>query len=97
MDILKLVEEGKIKRIFTARGKIAYPGACCHITQRAPGREMLFLENSDHLFMLKLLKEKSNIYSFDVYGFVLMSNHVHLQIRLNKANLSEAMKSLFQV
>lgn len=96
MDIMKLVKEGKIKRIFTAREKIAYPGACCHITQRAPGREMLFLENSDHLFMLKLIKEKSRIFLFDVYGFVLMSNHIHLQIRLNKANLSEAMKSLFQ-
>lgn len=96
MDILRLLQEGKIKRIFRTKGKIAYPGACCHITQRAPGREMLFLENSDYLFMLKLLKEKSKKYLFDVYSFVLMPNHVHLQIRLKEGNLSEAMQRLFQ-
>ncbi|MBU2572693.1 MAG: transposase [Elusimicrobia bacterium] len=96
MDILKLIQEGKIKRVFRAKGKIAYPGACCHVTQRAPGREMLFLENSDYLFMLKLLKEKSKRFLFDVYSFVLMPNHVHLQLRLKEGNLSESMKSLFQ-
>ncbi|MCX5786274.1 MAG: transposase [Elusimicrobia bacterium] len=93
---MRLVEEGKIRRVFRAREKIVYPGACCHITQRAPGKEMLFLENSDYLFMLKLLKEKHKKFLFDVYGFVLMPNHLHLQIRLKESNLAESMQSLFQ-
>ncbi len=96
MDILRLLQEGKIKRIFRAKGKISYPGACCHVTQRAPGREMLFLENSDYLYMLKLLKEKSKQFSFEIYSFALMPNHVHLQLRLKESNLSEAMQWLFR-
>lgn len=96
MDILRLLQEGKIKRIFRATRKISYPGACCHITQRAPGREMLFLENSDYLYMLKLLKDKSKQFLFDVYGFALMPNHVHLQLRLTESNLSQAMQWLFR-
>jgi REP element-mobilizing transposase RayT len=57
---------------------------------------MLFLENSDYLFMLKLLKEKSKQFLFDVYSFALMPNHVHLQLRLTESNLSQAMQWLFR-
>lgn len=96
MDILDLAKIGKIKRIFRARNKLSFPGACCHITQRAPGKELLFLEKEDYLLMLHLIKEKSKEFNFDVFSFSLMPNHIHLQIRLQKANLSKGMKSLFE-
>ena len=44
MDAIELVEKGKINRLFRIRDKISYPGAICHITQRAGGKEPLFLE-----------------------------------------------------
>ncbi|PIQ89781.1 MAG: hypothetical protein COV72_01045 [Candidatus Omnitrophica bacterium CG11_big_fil_rev_8_21_14_0_20_42_13] len=94
MDIEKLVEQGKVKRIFRARNKISYSGACCHITQRAPGRELLFVDDRDYLYMLHLLKTKSKKFNFQVYSFALLPNHFHLQICLGKDNLSAAIKNI---
>ncbi len=94
MEIENLIEEGKIKRVFRGRKKISYPGACCHITQRAPGRELLFLEESDYLYMLHLLKDKAMKFCLEIYSFSLLPNHFHLQMRLKQANLSLSMKSI---
>ncbi len=91
---LDLINEERIRRIFRARNKICYPQACCHITQRAPGRELLFIEESDYLYMLYLLKESAKKFAFDLYSFVLMPNHLHLLLRLTQANLSQAMKNI---
>lgn len=96
MDISDLVEQGKIKRIFRARNKISYPGAVCHITQRAAGIEPLFLEDGDYLYMLHLLKNSTKEFKFDLFSYALMPNHLHLLIRLSKDNLSEGMKHLYR-
>jgi len=94
-DILELVDEGRIRRIFRARNKIAYPGAVCHITQRSTGKEPLFLEEGDYLHMLHLVKEDAAKFNFELFSHSLMPNHLHLFIRLFKDNLSNAMKVLF--
>jgi len=96
MDIGKLIEEGKIKRLFRARNKISYPGAICHITQRAAGKEPLFLEDSDYLYMLHILKEQKKKFNFDIFCYSLMPNHLHILLRLSKDNLSDAMKELYR-
>lgn len=96
MDELDLMEKGRLKRIFRARNKIIFPGAIVHITQRAPGKEPLFLEDADYLFMLYLIKETAKAFFWEVFSFVLMPNHLHLLFRLGKANLSQAAKSLFE-
>lgn len=85
-----------MKRILRIKYKIDYPGAISHITQRAPGRELLFLEEADYLYMLHLIKEKSKKFNFDIFNFTFLPNHLHLQIRSNKENLSEGMKNLFE-
>ncbi|OGW75344.1 MAG: hypothetical protein A2Z72_08455 [Omnitrophica bacterium RBG_13_46_9] len=93
---MELAEEGKIKRIFRARGKISYPGAVCHITQRASGKEPLFLEDSDYLYMLHLIKDVVKKFKLDVFCYVLMPNHLHILMRLSTDNLSKSMKDLFE-
>lgn len=95
MDILELIREGKVKRCFRSREKLSYPGAISHITQRAPGRENLFVEESDYSYMLHLLKRSSRKFKLKFLSFVLMSNHVHLLFQLQKDNLSRAMQHLF--
>lgn len=95
MDILDLAENGKIKRVFRARSKISFPGAVCHITQRAAGKEPLFLEENDYLYMLHLLKKRSKEYGFDIFSYCLMPNHLHVLIRLSKDNLSIGMKQVY--
>lgn len=95
MDVVGLIQKGKIRRYFRSREKVSYPGAISHITQRAPGRENLFVEESDYSYMLHLLKRSSRKFKLKFFSFVLMSNHVHLLFQLQKDNLSRAMQHLF--
>ena len=95
MDVVGLIQQGKIKRYFRSREKLSYPGAINHITQRAPGRERLFVEESDYSYMLHLLKNSAEQFKLRFFSFVLMSNHVHLLFQLQKDNLSQAMQRLF--
>lgn len=95
MDIYSLAREGKIKRYFRARNKISAPGIISHITQRATGKTPLFLEESDYLKALIIIKRCSEKFSVDIFSFVLMPNHIHLLCRLNKDNLYVCMRSMF--
>jgi len=95
-DVIDLIANGKIRSFFRARNKFSFEGAIAHITQHAPGTEPLFLEESDYLYMLYLIKNMSGRFRVDMLGFVLMSNHIHLLVKLAESNLPSAMKSLFQ-
>jgi len=67
MDVMDLINEGKIKRYFRARKKLNAPNIVCHITQRAAGKEPLFLEDDDYLQMLVLFKRVAkNLSVFEV-------------------------------
>jgi len=95
MDSLNLLASGKIKRYFRATKKLATPGIISHITQRAAGKEPLFIEDSDYLVMLKHLKEVVLNYALEVYAFCLMPNHVHLLLSTRESNLFDSMRDLF--
>lgn len=95
MDPMAVIEKGKIKRFFRATRKLTSPGIVSHITQRAAGKEPLFLEDGDYLFMLGLLKEIAKKYSINMYAFCLMPNHVHLLLSPTEKNLYDAMRDLF--
>lgn len=95
MDALDLIRQGKIKRYFRTKRKLNTPNLVLHITQRAAGKEPLFLEDSDYLIMLGLLKEIAENYSLRIFAFCLMPNHVHLLFSPREANLYDAMRDLF--
>lgn len=95
-DFGDLLDKDKIKRIFRARNKISFPGAICHITQRAAGKEPLFLEEGDYLYILYLLKRSAKEFRFDIFAYALMPNHIHLLIRLSKDNISKGMRHIFR-
>jgi len=90
-----VIEKVNIKRFFRATRKLTVPGLVSHITQRAAGKEPLFIEDGDYLFMLGLLKEVAQKYSLQVYAFCLMPNHVHLLLSPTKENLYDVMRDLF--
>lgn len=96
MDIANLLEEKRLKRFFSVKHKLIVENGLYHVTQRAPGREILFLEEADYLYFLHLLKETSKKFNVDVYAFALMPNHLHLFVYLNEKNLDKAMKKIFQ-
>ena len=86
---------GSRKRIFRAKRKLNVAGLISHITQRAAGKEPLFLEDSDYLYMLVLLKEISEQHSIRIYAFCFMPNHVHLLLSPEEQDLYDAMRNLF--
>ena len=65
------------------------------VTQRAAGKEPLFLEDNDYLFMLAHLSEISQSFSLMMYAFCFMPNHVHLMFSPIEKNLYDAMRDLF--
>lgn len=95
MDPIDLIRDGKIKRHFRANRKLNVPKLVYHITQRAAGKEPLFMEESDYLFMLGLIKEISENHDLRIYAFCLMPNHIHLLLSISKKNLYDAMRDLF--
>jgi len=95
VDPLDLIQQGKISRYFRATRKLNTPTLVSHITQRAAGKDPLFIEDGDYLFMLGLLKEIAGKYSLRVFAFCLMPNHVHLLLSPNEENLYDAMRDLF--
>jgi putative transposase len=84
-----------MKRLFRATRKINAPHFVSHITQRAAGREPLFIEEKDYLFMVWLLKEIAHKYSLKIHAFCLMPNHLHLLLSPEEENLYDAMRDLF--
>ena len=66
---------GNVQRVFRARFKADTPGLISHITQRAAGREPLFVEDRDYMSMLGLLKESADKFSLRYYALCLMPNH----------------------
>lgn len=96
MEIVELINENKIKRFFQVRNKLIYPEGLYHITQRATGKELLFIENFDYLYMLRLIKEKSQKFYLKIFAFCLIPNHLHLLLKIHEPNLSKAMKNLFE-
>jgi len=95
VDPFDLIQQGKISRFLRATRKLNTPTLVSHITQRAAGKDPLFIEDGDYLFMLGLLKEIAGKYSLRVFAFCLMPNHVHLLLSPNEENLYDAMRDLF--
>lgn len=89
---------GEIKRFrntYAARFRIEYPKAVYHLIHRAPGKEVLFHGDDDYRYFLYLLKKTSHDFSWEVFCFVLMKNHIHILLRIAKENLSEGAMALF--
>ena len=95
MDIQDIEAFGGVQRAFRARNKVNEPGYISHITQRAAGKEPLFLEDGDYLTMLSLLKESAERFSLRYYALCLMPNHIHILIEPQQRNLTKAMHFVF--
>jgi len=95
VDPIELIEKGMVKRFFRSRRKLNSPGLVHHITQRAAGKEPLFLEEDDYMAMLVLMKEILTAQEIDLYAFCLMPNHIHMLLSPTKRNLPESMRKLF--
>ncbi|MFH0877440.1 MAG: transposase [Candidatus Omnitrophota bacterium] len=76
--------------------RIIFEGAIYHVIQRAPGNEVIFLEDGDYLYFLKILKKTVLEFDLELFAFALLPNHIHILLQIKKTNLSLAMKKLFE-
>jgi len=95
MDFDELIRQGKVKRVFRAKRKLTSPDLVSHITQRAAGKDPLFIEDHDYLCMLANMKYIAKKRSLDIYAFCLMPNHIHLLVSPREDELHEPMRDLF--
>jgi putative transposase len=95
MNSIELDRHKRITRIFRAKRKITIPEIVSHITQRAAGKDPLFLEETDYLCLLSKMKEITAKRSLDIYAFCLMPNHIHLLVSPQAGQLQDSMRDLF--
>jgi putative transposase len=74
--------------------RVEYAGAFYHVICRGNQRQVIFRSDADREFYLERLDEYRQRYGFNVYAYVLMSNHVHLLIETGKVPLSKIMQGL---
>lgn len=60
------------------KARVILPNTPHHIVQRGHNRKAVFVEPRDHHYYLATLKEWKQELEIEVYGWCLMTNHVHL-------------------
>ena len=65
-----------------------------HIVNRGVERRKIYMDDQDHRKFLEILQESAEIYIFEVYAYVLMSNHYHLLLKTSALNLSLIMRQI---
>src|SRR4030043_2078766 len=76
--------------------RIEFSGAFYHVISRGNQRQQIFRDRSDFLKFLELLALYKRRYAYFLYGYVLMSNHVHLLIETENIPLSKVLQGINQ-
>jgi putative transposase len=76
------------------KSRVEFAGAFYHVICRGNQRQMIFRSDADRRYYLEWLEQYRERYSFKVYAYVLMSNHVHLLIETGRVPLSRIMQGL---
>ena len=71
--------------------RIEYEGALYHLMSRGNDGQDIYLNDTDRNLFLETISEMSERFEVDIFAYVLMSNHYHLLVRTNRANLKKAM------
>ena len=71
--------------------RIEYEGALYHLLSRGNQGGDIFFDEQDRKLFLDIIEDLSQRFEIDVFCYVLMSNHYHLLLRTQRANLKKAM------
>jgi putative transposase len=74
--------------------RVEFEGAFYHVIARGNQRRSIFSNDRDREAYLGRIERYRKRYDFIVYGYVLMSNHVHLLIQTRKVPLSKIMQGI---
>ncbi len=76
------------------KARIKSSEAIYHITSRSISEALLFREESDKDYYLKLLKKYADKYSCSIYAYCLMDNHIHIHLDPKGFDISKFMLCL---
>jgi putative transposase len=65
-----------------------------HVMVRGINKEIIFHDDEDRRKFLYILAKVKEGYPFELLGYCLMNNHVHLLIREGTENISQIMKRI---
>ena len=74
--------------------RVEFVGAFYHVIVRGNQRQNIFRDDKDRVFYLERIEHYRQRYSFSVYTYVLMSNHVHLLVETQRVMLSKIMQGI---
>lgn len=72
--------------------RIQFPGAFYHVIVRGNQQQDIFVDDQDKVEFLERIKRYKEKCGFILYGYVLMTNHVHLLIETPKTPISKIMQ-----
>ena len=78
------------------RQRITYEGALYHVISRGNQKQQIFFDDEDCREYLIRLHAYKRRYSFLLYAYTLMPNHVHLLIQQREVPLSKIMQGIMQ-
>ena len=72
--------------------RIWYPGAVYHIMNRGNRRSDIFKDEEDFQVYLTILKQTMEKYTYTLYSYCLMTNHLHMQIETTDVEIWNIMR-----
>lgn len=78
------------------KARIEFEGAFYHVIIRGNQKQKIFKAPDDFLQYLEILSLYKERYGFLLYAYVLMSNHVHVLIEMQKTPLSKILQGINQ-
>ena len=69
-------------------------GLICHVVNRGNNRQTVFASEGDFKAFLQAIADLRERIRFDLYGYCLMTNHIHLLIRPRQGAISRIVQSL---
>src|SRR6201988_767272 len=74
--------------------RVEFNGALYHVIVRGNQRQRTFYDDHDRQSYLERIEHYRQRYSFRLYAFVLMANHVHLLLETKRVGLSKVMQGI---
>lgn len=65
-----------------------------HCMLRGNNQQDIFFEDKDYLEFQDIIKKTKKVYLYQLYSYVLMPNHIHLEIKDQNQNLSQIIHSI---
>lgn len=78
------------------KSRVHFDGAIYHVIVRGNNRERVFDTDEEKAKYLEFLADYRERYGFQIYAYVIMSNHVHLLIRIATIPLAKIMQGIQQ-